>query len=860
MLDIKSRLGRTWLRNRLSSSALSYGGAIALVGLAALVSTLLYPLIEPNPFLLFFAAIAVSAWYGGLGPGLLAILLGLIVSSFIFMRPLASGLFDAAVLVRLSGFVLVGALITLLSESRRKIAISAHNQREQLAVTLSSIGDAVIATDKAGLITFLNPVAEALTGWPAGEAVGQPIGSVFRIINADTRQPVANPIMRVLQDGLVVGLANHTLLITRDGKELPIDDSGAPIRSSASELIGAVLVFRDISAQYKASEQAAFLANASQIFSSSLDYQMTLQRVADLALSGVADWCVIDVVGDNGAIELVAVAHIDPAKVRWAVELRERYPMDPQAPYGAPNVIRLGQPELYSEISDAMLEAVAHNPEELAILRAVGYRSVMILPLRARDQTFGAISFVLAERERYYSSADLTFAQAIADRAALAIDNGRLYQAAQAEIKARRQSELSQLLLAKAGTVLTAGLDYEATLQQVVRIALPEFADYTIIHMIDRADQLERSAVAHSDPAQQSLLEELQEKYPIDPKQANPLREALHGSGARLISGITDETLIQYRVDDEHLRLMRAIGTRSYIIVPMWGRGQRLGTLLFAITSPARSYTPADLPLAEELAYRIALALDNAQLYAAERKARMQAEAAVQLRDNFLSAASHELRTPLTSLLMQSQLLERRLNRNGQLPERDQRMLQVIGEQVHRLDRMINTMLDISRLEGGQLMLSYEPFDLAALAQRVIAEVQPTSESHPISYQPPQEPCLLYGDELRMEQVLQNLLQNAIKYSPGGGPVRVCLFASGDLIELAVSDQGIGIPQDALPRIFTRFYRASNVSPKRISGLGIGLALIKEIVMLHSGKVTVESEEGVGSTFHVFLPRYLPPA
>ena len=860
MFDNKSRQASSWLQTELYTGALHYIGAFVLVALAALLSNLFYPLIAPNPFLLFFAAVALSAWYGGLGPSVLAIVLGLIVSSFIFIKPFSVVPVDMIALVRLGGFTLVATLISLLSEARRRVAITAQTQREQLEVTLRSIGDAVIATDDRACLTFLNPVAETLTGWPAAEAVGQPISTVFQIINADTRKLVDNPVVKVLEGNLTVGLANNTLLIARDGTERPIDDSSAPIRSSAGRLTGAILVFRDISAQYQASERTVFLAHFSQLLSQSLDYRQTLQQVADLVVGKLADWCVINVLSNEDAIELVVAAHTDPAKVRLVFELRDHFPIDPHALFGTPHVIRTGQPEIYHAITDGLLRAEGRGEDELRLLQTLGYCAAMIVPLRAREQIFGSISFMSAKADRRYEDTDLAFAQEVANRAALAINNGRLYQAAQAEINTRKRSEANQQLLIKVGTVLEAGLDYEATLQEVVRIALPSFADYTIIHLIDREDHVQRWAVAHADPAKQDLLEELQYKYPIEPKEPNPLRQALNSTRALLTPRVTDEMLLQYNTTDDHLRLMRAIATRSYIIAPMWARGQRLGTLLFATSDSSRYYTNDDLRPAEELTYRIALALDNAQLYQAERQARVLAEAAVQLRDTFLSVAAHELRTPLTSLLLQSQMLGRRVSRDSLLPERDQRMIQAISGQARRLDRMINTMLDISRLENGQLALTYELFDLALLTQRVVSEVQLVSESHPIEYQPPHEPCLIHGDELRIEQVLQNLLQNAIKYSPNGGPAVINLTVNNDSIELTVSDQGIGIPQEALPKIFTRFYRADNVSSERISGLGIGLAVINEIVMLHKGKVTVESEESVGSTFHVYLPRYRLPA
>jgi signal transduction histidine kinase len=415
----------------------------------------------------------------------------------------------------------------------------------------------------------------------------------------------------------------------------------------------------------QASERADLLAHMSQLLVSSLDYPATIQKVADLVVPRLADWCVVDILESDGTPTMTA-AHRDPAQVRWAFELREIYPIDMSEPVGMPQVIRSGKAELYAEISDDLLQATAKTPEELAILRAVGYRSVMITPLRARGRVLGAVTFVTTETERRYRADDLAFAQDIADRAAVAIDNAMLYSGAQ--------------------------------------------------------------------------------------------------------------------------------------------------------------------------------------------QARETAEAAVQLRDQFLSVAAHELKTPLTSLQLQVQLIQRRAAKAGSGDERDRRALKVMTDQMRRLDRMIGTLLDIARIEHGQLNIAGAPLDLDDLAQRVIAEIQPTTDIHLISYSCIGGPTVVMGDELRLEQVLQNLLQNAIKYSPNGGPIAVELRGDGSAVRLQVSDSGIGVPQAEIPQLFNQFYRAANADVKRISGLGIGLYVVREIIRMHGGAVEATSREGAGSAFSVTLP------
>jgi signal transduction histidine kinase len=241
------------------------------------------------------------------------------------------------------------------------------------------------------------------------------------------------------------------------------------------------------------------------------------------------------------------------------------------------------------------------------------------------------------------------------------------------------------------------------------------------------------------------------------------------------------------------------------------------------------------------------VAIENARLYSA-------AQEAVHAREVFLSVASHELKTPLTTLLGNAQLLLRRSERERSLNERDSRSLRLVVDQAHRLNRMIGALLDLSRLQAGQLSIDRTPIDLSALGRRVVEEAQTGLERHTLAFVPPDGPLAIVGDELRLEQVIQNLLQNAIKYSPAGGHVEVRAARHGTLACISVADQGIGIPQAALARLFTRFYRAPNADPQHISGMGVGLYVVKEIVTLHGGEVAVESQEGVGSTFTICLP------
>ncbi|MBC8078247.1 MAG: GAF domain-containing protein, partial [Chloroflexales bacterium] len=293
-------------------------------------------------------------------------------------------------------------------------------------------------------------------------------------------------------------------------------------------------------------------------------------------------------------------------------------------------------------------------------------------------------------------------------------------------------------------------------------------------------------------------------------------------------------------------------GTQALAALPLVVQDQVVGALGVSFHG-FQTIPSGDRAFMVALVQQCAQALERAQLYEAERAARTQAEEAVQLRDVFLSVASHELRTPLTALLGNAHVLQRRVARTGTFTERDQRSLAVVTQQGERLNRLLATLLDVSRIDAGRLSLHSEPFDLAALAQQLVGDLQDTLQRHTVTYQGPPE-LTIVGDALRIEQVAQNLIQNAIKYSPAGGAVVVTLARRDDWAVLAVCDEGIGIPADALPQLFGRFFRAHAADNTSVSGFGIGLYVVKEIVSLHGGTVEVASVEGQGSTFTVSLP------
>ena len=566
---------------------------------------------------------------------------------------------------------------TLTKQCAQAIVRASHMEREDEArrwseTTLGSIGDAVIATDADGRVTFMNAVAERLTAWSDADARGRPLDEVFCILAEATREVAENPVATVLREGRIVGLANHTILRSKRGEEIPIDDSAAPIRDQSGRLFGVVLVFRNVSDEKRAHVQRDFLARASEALVSSLDYRTTLATVARSAVPQLADWCAIEVI-EAGATtsQQVAVAHVDPAKAEFARELGERYPPDPHAATGVPNVIRTGTSELYVEIPAALLEAGAKDAEHLRIIRELRLESAMVVPLRGRARVLGAMTFVYAASGRRYSENDLAFAEDFGRRAAMAIEN----------------------------------------------------------------------AIA---------MKEVQEAQ------------------------------------------------------------------------------------------------------ARERRMRDEAEIANGAKDEFLAVVSHELRTPLHAILGWTIAL-----RDRKPGDDIDRPLGIIERNARAQAKLVEDVLDVSRIISGKLTLKLGMTNVADAVNAAIETVAAAAEAKGIavSVEVEQGPLVITADFDRLQQIVWNLVTNAVKFTPKGGKVSVRVFREGSDIRLSVSDTGEGIRREALPRVFERFQQADASTTRRHGGLGLGLAIVRHLVTAHGGTVSAESEgEGKGATFLVSLP------
>ena len=419
------------------------------------------------------------------------------------------------------------------------------------------------------------------------------------------------------------------------------------------------------------------------------------------------------------------------------------------------------------------------------------------------------------------------------------------------DVTALKDSEHRLHLLADAGAILGRSTDYQETLNELAHLVVTELADWCVVDIVEPESGMRRVAVAHADPAKVRLAEEVQRRYPSTDPEGGPVGTVIRTREPLLLPIVTDEQLAEAARDEEHAGYLRVLGLRSVLIVPLVARDAALGALTLVRSDPGRAFGQADLRLTRELAARAAVAVDNARLL-------NDATEALRLRDDFLAVASHDMRTPLAAILGYLQLARRRLD-GPDAPdlERLAGYIQSAEATTNRLTGLVADLMDISLLRAGQpLPLERSRVDLAELAARLADQHRRLAPEHVLTLEIGNDPMIVDADSRRLATVLDNLIENAVKFSKPEQAITIAVAKDGGFARLSVIDRGLGIPTEELPRIFERFRRASNASGVR--GTGLGLAGSREIVRQLGGEITVESRVGSGSTFSVRLPLVIP--
>ncbi|BAZ29880.1 putative two component hybrid sensor regulator [Cylindrospermum sp. NIES-4074] len=415
------------------------------------------------------------------------------------------------------------------------------------------------------------------------------------------------------------------------------------------------------------------------------------------------------------------------------------------------------------------------------------------------------------------------------------------------------QLECAQCFLSEASAVLASSLDYQTTLERVAQLTVPLLADWCTVHIVEEDGAIEQIAIAHTDLAKLQWAEQLRDKYPLDTKGLRGAALTLRTGKSDLLADIPDELLVQAAVDSEHLEILREVGFKSVMTVPLRTQSRILGVISFISAESGRRYDSVDLQLAEELARRASLAIDNAQLYRQAQRDRAKAESANRVKDEFLAVLSHELRSPLNPIMGWTQMLRsKRLDAT-----KVDKALETIERNAKLQAQLIEDLLDVSRILQGKMTLNVAPVNLAVTIEAALETVRLAAEAKSIHIQTTFNPICgtVVGDANRLQQVIWNLLSNAVKFTPSGGRVEVQLSQLDSYAQIKVKDTGKGISPEFLPHVFEYFQQEDGTTTRQFGGLGLGLAIVRHFTELHGGTVHADSPgQNLGATFSVRLP------
>jgi PAS domain S-box-containing protein len=833
---------------------------------------------------------------------------------------------------------------------------TARTTETQLEVILRGVAEAITVQDRRGRLVFANDAAARMLGFSSTEELlaAAPAERMadFEILDAEGRPGTLDrlPGRRALAgeqpDEQVVRYRMRST-----GEERWSIVRASPIRGGGGEVELAINSFHDITDRVRAEQRLTFLAEATARLGTSLDWEATLGELARLAIPELADWCIVDVLSDDGqTLREVTVAAADPDKEELLREMRARYRPTVDSPQPAARALETGKTQLYPEFNPDNLRSTARDDYHFRLLTRLDPHAAVAVPLVAREHTVGALTLAWSESNRRYDDAEIALAEELARRAALAVENARLFRAEQEAGERVR-------FLSEAGRLLVSSLDYEATLKRVAGLAVPRLADWCAIDMLDESGQIRRLTVAHEDPQKVAIAESLNNRLDLDRHASFGVPLVIRTAQPQLLPTLSDDALAEVAEGDvDALETLRSLGLRSLMCVPLVARGRVLGAITFASDNAARRFGADDLDEAEELARRAAVAVDNARLFhEAERRAdaarvlayvgdgvflldgdgvvrlwnraaetitglparsvvgkpvaeaipgwatvaeRVPVAAAPgaggraetiplelpdrelwlsvsgvgfregtvyafrdlteeraleQLKNEFVATVSHELRTPLAAIYGAAVTLRRDDLPLGQ--DQRENLLGIVASEADRLARTVNDILWTSRLDSGTLHVAIESCDAVGLAADVAAAARthlPADVELELSAE--DEVPRVAADPDKVRQVLANLVDNAIKYSPDGGRVAIAVEPDDGRVRFLVRDHGLGIPPLEQRRIFDKFYRLDPEMTRGVGGTGLGLYICRELIRRMDGRIWVDSREGAGSTFGFELP------
>ncbi|AUX37954.1 MULTISPECIES: ATP-binding protein [Sorangium] len=742
---------------------------------------------------------------------------------------------------------------------------SATLEAEQIQLLLDALPALISYIDDEERYRIVNRAYERWFGEDRGSLAGRRVGEVI----GDSAYAAVKPRIDAVLGGQPQDFESR--LAYRRGGRRHVRIQYIPHVGASGEVRGFFTLVTDISEQKRAEEARRFLADATALLDPVLDRDTSYRRVAELAVTSVADWCSVHTIEPDGALRARVIAHADPQKAELVSRLAQRSRIPPEAETPLHEVLQGGPGRLLSEIPDSVFAGVARDAEHFAALRALGCRSAVIVPIRGEECVLAALTLASAESGRAYTAADLAFAEELAQCIQVALQRMRLYDMARdaeaearrrflAEQEARRAAERAAQRMAGLQRI-TAALADALTCEAVAEVAVDQGAAaagaYAGSIVVTAGDAIECLKAVGYAP---EMVERFRRLAVSD---GVPLTDPLR-TGAPVWLRTRKECAARY---PDFAATALTSTTASLCCLPLVVQERPIGALGLSFAEP-RPFDHEEQEFLLALSRQCAQALERARLHE-ERAAIIERERRVALenarlyreaheadrrKDEFIAMLSHELRNPLAPITTGLELLRMTTGERGDRD--DSQILATLERQVKTIVRLVDDLLDVSRITRGKIELKRERLDVGAVVETAVESVRPLLAQRRHELALSVEPgVLVHGDRVRIEQIVVNLLTNAIKYTNPGGRVSLSCAASDGDAWIRVTDTGVGISAELLPRVFEPFMQARRTLDRSQGGLGVGLTLVKRLAELHGGRVeAVSAGPGEGTAISVWLP------